>query len=361
MAQTIIFLSQAASPMEPPFKKNTLTVSIDLAFGYNSRVQLISIVPLRQKIRKHGPFKLLGIRPEHHYFCHVLSGLLELIPELPDFSDDNKIAVMSDYGGEHSDARYSTYSFLFVALNKNGPFQGHMNALRRKHKIHAPYSEFKYKDLKFGPRSRALPEYLQLIDNFIHGAVVTVAIDKDIGSVFGMSKSEGHATIAEQLGGGGFGKWTGHVGEKVFRVLHILAAFTAAMTYDQQRLFWYSDTDQINEDAKDRSFADLQKLFGRIGAIYMTHGFNVLGFAKSFSERGFLDDLLSIPDLAAGMLQDILMGQYTGNDIPGGDEKLAVLKWLATPAKFLSKIHLRIARKDDGTYEGHVLTLEPKW
>jgi hypothetical protein len=68
-----------------------------------------------------------------------------------------------------------------------------------------------------------------------------------------------------------------HVGEKVMRVLHILAAFTAALTYDQQRLLWYSDTDQINDEAKDRSFAHVQKLFERIGAMYMTHGFEVLG------------------------------------------------------------------------------------
>ncbi len=347
--------------MEPPFKKNTLSTLIERALGARIQARFIAIGPLRQKIRKHGPFKLPGIKPEYHYFCHVLAGVLELIPELPDFSDDKKIAVMSDYGGEHGDARYSTYSFLFVAMDKNGPFQSHMQVLRQKHKIHAPYSEFKYKDLKYGPRSRALPEYLELIDNFIHGAVVTVAIDKKIGSVFGMSKSEAHASLVKQLEEGGFGKWIGHVGEKALRVLHILAAFTAALTQDQQRLVWYSDTDQINEDAKDRSFADTQKLFGSIGAMYVTHGFDVLGFGKSFADKGYLDDLLSVPDFAAGMLQDLLTARDTGNDIPGGDEKLALMKWLATPAKFLSKIHVRIVPKDDGTYEGHILTLEPKW
>lgn len=347
--------------MEPPFKKNTVSVLIDRAFEARTRAKLISIGTLQKKIRKHGPFVLPGIKPDHHYFCHVLAGVLKSIPELPDFSDDSKIAVMSDYGGEHGDARYSTYSFLFVALDKNGPFQTHMQALRQKHKIHDPSSEFKYKDLKYGPRSRALTEYLELIDNLIHGAVVTVAIDKKIGSVFGMTKRAAYTSITQQLEEGGFGKWTGHVGEKVLRVLHILGALTAATTYDQQRLLWYSDTDQINEDAKDRSFADTQKLFGSIGAMYMTHGFDVLGFGKSFVEKGYLDDLLSVPDLAAGMLQDLLTAQDTGNDIPGGNEKLMVQKWLATPAKFLSKIHVRIAPKDDGTYEGHILTLEPKW
>lgn len=91
--------------MEPPFKKKTLAVTIDLVFARTQSL-LVPVVASQQKIRKQGPFKLTGLRQEHHYFCHVLGGLLELIPELPDFSDDNKIAVMSDYGGEHSDARY---------------------------------------------------------------------------------------------------------------------------------------------------------------------------------------------------------------------------------------------------------------
>ncbi|WP_433866461.1 hypothetical protein [Ralstonia wenshanensis] len=238
--------------MEPPFKKNIFRVLTDQAYIGSTGAKLMTIEPLQHKIRKRGPFKLPGIKPEHHYFCHLLGGLLESINELPDFSDDSKIAVMSDYGGEHGDAHYSTYSFLFVALNKNGPFQTHVQTLRQKHKIHDPYSEFEYKDLKYGPRSRALLEYLELVDKFIHGAVVTVAIDKKIGSVFGMTKHEAHASIAKQLEEGGFGRWTGHAGEKVLRVLHILAAFTAAITYDQQRLLWYSDTDQINEDAKER-------------------------------------------------------------------------------------------------------------
>nr|WP_315393123.1 hypothetical protein [uncultured Duganella sp.] len=91
-----------------------------------------------------------------------------------------------------------------------------------------------------------MTEYLELIDSLIHGAVVTVAIDKKVSSIFGMTKREAHASITKQLEEGGFGKWTGHVGEKVLRVLHILAALTAAMTYDQQRLFWYSNTDQMS-------------------------------------------------------------------------------------------------------------------
>ncbi|MGO0789420.1 hypothetical protein ACTOWA_06070 [Herbaspirillum seropedicae] len=344
--------------MTSAFKMNVLGALIKEALSDHYLTQARKLKPL--KVRKRGPFKLSGMKEEHHYFCHILANVIASIPELPDFSDDHKIAVLSDYGGEHREARYSTYSFLFVALDKNGPFQAQMQSLRERHNIHAPYSEFKYKDLKFGPRSRALAEYLNLIDNFIHGAVITVAIDKSIGSVFGATKHEAQRGIEEQLQAAGFGRWSGQVGEKVLRVLHILSAFTAALTHDQQRFLWYSDTDQINEDAHDRSFAHTQKLFSNIGAMYMTHNFEVLGFGKSFAEKGFLDDLLSIPDFAAGMLQDLLVGDASGSDIPGGEEKLALLKWLATPSRFLSKIYLKIVPKEDGTYVGEILSLDLK-
>ncbi|MDT0359334.1 hypothetical protein RJO15_26355 [Herbaspirillum huttiense F1] len=344
--------------MTPLFKKKILGALINESFSshYRSQIGLLKLL----KVRKCGPFTLPGMKEENHYFCHILANVIASLSELPDFSDDRKIAVLSDYGGEHQEARYSTYSFLFVTLDKNGPFQAQMESLRARHNIHTPYSEFKYKDLKFGPRSRALADYLNLIDNFIHGAVVTVAIDKKIGSVFGTSKHEAHRGIEEQLHAAGFGRWTGQVGEKVLRVLHILSAFTAALTHDQQRLLWYSDTDQINEDAHDRTFADTQKMFSSIAAMYMTHGFEILGFGKSFSEKGYLDDLLSIPDFAAGMLQDLLTAEASGSDIPGGSEKLALLKWLATPSRFLSKIHLKILSKEDGTYVGEVLSLNLK-
>jgi hypothetical protein len=83
----------------------------------------------------------------------------------------------------------------------------------------------------------------------------------------------------------------------------------------------HGHTDQINEDAKDRAFSDTQNLFGSIGAMYMTHGFDILGFGKSLLEKGNLDDLLSVPDLAAGVLQDLLTAQDTGNDIPPAGTK----------------------------------------
>jgi len=91
----------------------------------------------------------------------------------------------------------------------------------------------------------------------------------------------------------------------------------------------------------------------------MNNGFDVLGFAKSFEEKSHLDDLLSVPDLAAGVVQDLLQEHRTGTHNPLGDEKASVVKWIASPAKYLSKITLQIVRMDDGGVGTGIVDIVP--
>lgn len=316
---------------------------------------------LKRRIRKRGPFDLsMIITPEYPYFAQLLAHAVSPIGELPDFSDDKKIAVMSDFSGEHKGAHFNTYSFLIMAYNKVGPFMVQVKDLRRKYGLLAPYSEFSFKDLKFGPRSRALPEFLHLVDNFIHGAVITIAIDKQIDTVFGISKRETYPLIEKQLATMGFGKWKGAAGEKVLRVCHSIAVFTALTTSRNQRLLWYCDTDAINEDGRDRGFADTQRIFIHALGMYSKHKLDLLGFGKSFDGKSHLDDLLSIPDLAAGVVQDLLQAHKTGVDaIPGGEEKVALLKWIATQGRFLSKITVQISKLANGELGSGVVDFTP--
>lgn len=317
-------------------------------------------IPCKQKIKKRGPFDLSAITPEYPYFAQLLAHAAGQIKELPDFSDDEKIAVMSDFSGEHKNAHFNTYSFLILAYNKIGPFKEEVEKLRRKHGLLQPYSEFAFKDLRYGPRSRALPEFLRLVDNLIHGAVVTVAIDKKIDTVFGLSKKETYPIIEEQLAAMGLGKWRGLAGEKVLRVCHSIALFAALTTRENQRLLWYCDNDSINEDAQDRGFADTQKIFLHALGMYSKHKFDLVGFGKSFDGKSHLDDLLSIPDFAAGVVQDLLQAHKTGEDnIPGGEEKVELLKWIATQGRFLSKITVQITRLANGELGSQLVDFTP--
>lgn len=316
--------------------------------------------PYKQKIKKSGPFDLSAITLEYPYFAQLLANAVRQIKELPDFSDDEKIAVMSDFSGEHKGAHFNTYSFLILAYDKVGPFMLQVEELRRKYGLLDPYSEFAFKKLSSGPRSRALPEFLHLVDNFIHGAVITIAIDKQIDTVFGVSKKETYPIIEEQLAAMGFGKWKGATGEKVLRVCHSIALFAALTTRESQSLLWYCDKDAINENARDRGFADVQKIFLRTLGMYSKHKFDLVGFGKSFDDKSHLDDLLSIPDFAAGVVQDLLQAYKTSEDnISGGEEKIALLKWIATQGKFLSKITVQISRLANGELGSRVVCFTP--
>jgi hypothetical protein len=317
-------------------------------------------VPCKQKIKKNGPFDISVITPEYPYFAQLLAYAVSQLKELPDFSDDEKIAVVSDFSGEHKGAHFNTYSFLILAYNKVGPFMLQVEELRRKHGLLDPYSEFSFKDMNFGPRSRALPDFLNLVDNFIHGAVITIAVDKQIDTVFGASKKETYPIIEEKLASMGYGKWKGAIGEKVLRVCHSIALFIALTTKENQRLLWYCDNDAINENAQNRSFADTQKIFLHTLGMYSKHKFDLIGFGKSFDDKSHLDDLLSIPDLAAGVVQDLLQAHKTNDyNIPGGEEKIALLKWIATQGKYLSKITIQISKLANGELGSGVVDFTP--
>lgn len=346
----------------PPFKRSGISTAIARATSpsFNSRKLVLVSQPISKKIKKNGPFEISKIAPEYPYFSHLMADLVRKIKELPDFSDDKDIAVMSDFGGEHQAAHFHTYSFLFLSYTKRGPFVQKMQELRKQHNLLESYSEFKYKDLKFGPRSRALPKYLELIDSFIHGALITVVIDKRIATVFGTTKQQAHPLIVEQLEKFGLGTWDGKAAEKALRVCHILSVFTSLLTKEGQRLFWYSDNDLINEDGKKRSFSDTQKIFQHTLGMYSDHPLELVGFGKSFDDKSHLDDLLSVPDLTAGVVQDLLQSQRTGEDIPGGDEKVAIIKWIAKQPHFLSKITLQIALTDEGEVGTGIVDIAPK-
>jgi hypothetical protein len=314
---------------------------------------------VHKKIRKSGPFEIVALKPEYPWFAHLINNALQQLKELPDFSDDGRIFVMSDFGGEHSSALFNTYSFLILAQNKIGPFQTEVEALRQKHGL-SDGREFAYKRLKSDGRSRALPEFLKIVDTCIHGAVITVAIDRKIGTVFGMSKHEAHRSMVDQLETKGFGDWKGLDAEKVCRVCHALAIFVSLLTKPNQRLLWYCDNDAINADGVKRTFAHTQDLFVKTLAMYATHTLELVGFAKSFSDKTYLDDLLSVADLAAGVVQDLLQGHATGENIPGGEEKVALIKWIAAPATFLSKINVQIVQLEDGQVGSGLISFTPK-
>lgn len=314
-----------------------------------------------KKIFKSGPFEVPRITPEYPDYSRLLSSAIKKIPQLPDFSEDRWISVMSDFGGEHKEARFHTYTFLIFASNKGGFFEERVAELRQRYKLVEPYSEFKYKKLYGGARKRALSEFLELADTCIHGALITLAIDKKVESVFGPKRSKAHAYIEKELKALGLGTWPGAVGEKALRICHAISMLLSVMTHEGQDLFWYCDLDAINDGGKGVRMKNLGQMFGHTLEMYCPHGFNKLGYGRSFDEKSGFDDYLSVADLATGTIQDLLTAHIQQSDISGSEEeKILLIKWIAKPADHLAKITIQIGHAPDGTLGSGLTEILPR-
>ncbi|WP_095196913.1 hypothetical protein [Pseudomonas sp. Irchel 3A7] len=294
---------------------------------------------------KYPPFEVSYIGEKHPLIAHLFAQVTSQLTELPDFSRDKKIAVLSDFGGEHKGASFFTYSFLLISYDKISPFIEAVAKLRSAYDILDPYSEFAYKDLNYGPRKRALPGFLKIVDTLLHGALITVAVDKKIVSLFGADKKSVHTQIQKEFADAGLADWKFESAEKALRICHSISFFASLTTHNDQRLLWYCDSDTVNDN--EVFFNDTRNILNRTLGLYVNHSFDILGFAKSFEGKSHLDDLLSITDLAAGVIQDLLSGHNTEND-QINENKVPLIKWLTQRSNYLTKITLQMLRLPNG-------------
>jgi len=312
------------------------------------------------KVKKKNVYKFERMNDDYPLYSRLLAKHIYEIPELPDFNSDKGIFIMSDFGGEHKGADYSTYAFLILSADKRFVFEKHVKDLREKYSLDDPFKELNYKDLRYGPIKRALSEYLELVDKYIHGALVTVSIDRNIETVFGLNKQESHKQIVEYLSDNGFHGWKGKEAEKLLRVLHPLCMFISILGHSGQKTLWLCDNDTINEDGKVRSFDDTQKIYGNVLKMYCDYKFDILGFAKPFKNDPLTSDLLSVTDFAAGTIQDILQSHIKQKDDLGNDTKIKLVEWMAKKSNFLSKINLVITKQEDGDWGCGTVDLSTK-
>jgi hypothetical protein len=168
----------------------------------------------------------------------ALHGLLEVMHKngaltLPELGPPNEtVAIFSDYSGDCRGSDFLTYSFLFMAYNYRDAFDEQVAALRRKFLGATPTKEISFKDLRFGPVSRMLPDYLNALDQFVAGWLVTVAVEKRIRTVMGYEGPGASDYILNLLENVGVGGWKPNVAERVLRIAH-LASYLAAVVVSE--------------------------------------------------------------------------------------------------------------------------------
>jgi len=219
-------------------------------------------------------------------------------------------------------------------------FKRETNTLRALHGLNTPFKEFAYKDLAYGPVERSLDGFLRISDRYIHGALVTVSVDKSIPSLFGPTKKAAQQGLVDLLSANDLGEWGHDEAEKLLRVCHAIAMFLALLTHSGQRFLWMSDKDAITEDGGERNFSNTQSVFVHALRMYTDNEYEIYGFAKPFEKEPFTSDLLSLADFAAGGIQDVLQIRLKAKDVKDSAGKRRIIRWLGSSSLFLSKVNL---------------------
>lgn len=262
------------------------------------------------------------------------------------------LLMFSDYGGTHKGARYEVYSFLITTPAALSSFdtmrihlrQGGLGTQRR----------MAYKALNDNVRLRSLADYLHLADH-ITGVLISIAVDKK--SIHRFSDSYEAETAF-----GTVGPWSSKSFGRLSRVAHLAAILIEGLRDDGQNLLWITDEDEIV--ANQIKHGEATRLIGHLLSHYCTANMGHFRFGTTASDVGdlLIEDLTSVPDLAAGSLNDILFltGLRSETRVP---EKLfigangmppikiqRIASWLSDSSGALKKTNVVVDEGADGCW-----------
>ncbi|MDO8332210.1 MAG: hypothetical protein Q7T36_17225 [Fluviicoccus sp.] len=309
---------------------------------------------------KKGPFEFKRINNDSPLYVRILSEKIGAIKFLPDFSEDKGVFILTDFGGEHKEASFSTYSFLICSADKRYVFEDAMISIRKKHNLISPWKELAYKDLRYGPIKMALDDILDAANNLIHGLLFTISIDRRIDTLFGPDKKSAHAQIVDLLKENNLGIWKGNEAEKLLRVCYPVGILLSILTRSEQKILWICDNDSINQNGKSRNFSHTQKLTSQIVAMLSDNQYEIFGFARPFKNDTGTSDLLSITDFSSGVIQEILHTEFFDSDLQVSEEKAKIGRWMGSKSHFLAKHNIAIMKGDYDNLEIRTIELQEK-
>ena len=200
--------------------------------------------------------------------------------------------VTCDIGGSQKFQRYETFSFLVLDLDRNGPWLATQAAYRAQFFTH--HRRMSFKALNDGLRRRALPSFLRLA-SLVDGMLVTFAVDKLKRPQIGFDDE-----VQEELSA----FWKSAVVDRLMWVIYLSVFLISGLSATGQDVMFIVDEDEVAANVPQ--LTKLTELFGRAcsnqGGPMMGH--LRCGTAKSDDGSLALEDLLAIPDLAAGAVSE---------------------------------------------------------
>lgn len=216
---------------------------------------------------------------------------------LPNIGQAKTLFCFSDYSGEEEQANHSVYSFLII--NGDGLMEWDKQRQLIRKNILPDGRRISYKNYRDRLSEKFIKEFLKLADD-LNGYLITVSISKKIHSIFdeeAFSNFNSSDFLENSI-------WSKDTIEKAFRIMHLLSFFISGLSIEHQNLFWITDNDKIAPNNERLTL--LTKLFSYVMAIYLNHNMGHLkvGTTKTDDGSRLIEDLCSIPDLAAGSYSD---------------------------------------------------------
>lgn len=234
----------------------------------------------------------------------------------PNLRDQSEFVLASDYSGEHQQPEFQVLSFL---LTQESSIFGSWETARLnvRHRHLSDGRRMAFKKLTDARRINALTEFLDAA-SLLNGLLVCVAVEKTHSL-----RNRGQLPPLQH-------NWTVDTLEKLLRICVFGGGFVDGLRGNGQNLFWITDDDAIV--ATDHAKKDAARLMG--SCLHPFPGEKptvILGIASLFDDGLRAEDLLAIPDLAAGAFSEGLT-RIGKSNIPTtivgrtGDEQLAQIK-----------------------------------
>jgi hypothetical protein len=264
---------------------------------------------------------------------------------LPNLRSVNRLIIASDYRTPDRKCDFHVMTFLIMGAHSIYSWESQRRRWRQRHLPDGRRLAFSNLGSDKLQRKASVP-FLE-IANGIDGLVATVAIHKDIRSIF----TEGGQQTAASATPAAWKHWKSAPFENALRVIHFESLFLAGLSRDGQEVICISDNDQIVEDARRvQDYCDISNI---VTPAYVPHRLT-LKTATTKQDDGMLlaEDLAAIPDLVAGALGDVLTEQSRRGVLPNSpivtfvppdvqEKSQQILAWYIDDGQPLRRLLLR--------------------
>ncbi|HUT10416.1 MAG TPA: hypothetical protein VMY42_07965 [Thermoguttaceae bacterium] len=209
------------------------------------------------------------------------------------------LVVTSDYSGQQKGSTFETYAILIIGSVGWHAWEAARVELRRSFKVGR--RRISFKGLGDSCKRRVLPCFLNAADQ-IPGLCVVLAVNRATPSLFCEEGAMDFSSPALLP----YCHYDARVFERLLRVIHFVSFFLAGLSRQGQNVLWYTDQDAIA--ANDERVVELTGLWAAVFQQYLQHNLRHIRCGTTRCDNGSLqiEDLASVPDLAAGAFSELL-------------------------------------------------------